>query len=80
MIMSDTQHQDIQSMDFETAFNALQDNVTQLEQEDLSLDDSLLLFERGQALAKHCAALLEQAELKVRTLTMDASDLPGMEG
>lgn len=78
--MSDTQHQDIQSMDFETAFNALQDNVTQLEQEDLSLDDSLLLFERGQALAKHCAALLEQAELKVRTLTMDAPDLPGMEG
>lgn len=78
--MSDTQHQDIQLMDFETAFNALQDNVAQLEKEDLSLDDSLLLFERGQALAKHCAALLEQAELKVRTLTMDASDLPGMEG
>jgi exodeoxyribonuclease VII small subunit len=80
MIMSDSQHPDIQSMDFETAFNTLQDNVAQLEKEDLSLDDSLLLFERGQALAKHCAALLEQAELKVRTLTMDAPDLPGMEG
>ena len=78
--MSDTHHEDIQSMDFETAFNALQDNVTQLEKEDLSLEDSLLLFERGQALAKHCAALLEQAELKVRTLTMDATDLPNVEG
>ena len=67
-------NQEIQAMDFETAFNALQENVAQLEIEDLPLEKALALFERGQALAKHCAALLEQAELKVRTLTMDAPD------
>ncbi len=68
--------QDIQAMDFETAFNALQENVAQLENEDLPLEKALALFERGQALAKRCAVLLEEAEMKVRTLTQDPSDRP----
>jgi exodeoxyribonuclease VII small subunit len=77
--MTDNQFQDVQAMDFETAFNALQDNVTKLEGEDLALETALQLFERGQALAKRCAALLEEAELKVRTLTMDTPDTPTTE-
>lgn len=72
--MSDNLSQDIQAMDFETAFNALQENVVQLEGADLPLEQALALFERGQALAKHCAALLEAAELKVRTLTTDTEE------
>lgn len=72
--------QDIQAMDFETAFNALQENVAQLENEELPLEKALALFERGQALAKRCAVLLEEAELKVRTLTLDPSDEPETEG
>lgn len=74
--MTDKQTQDIQTMDFETAFNALQENVAKLEGEDLPLEKSLLLYERGQALAKRCAALLEEAELKLRTLPVDTSDTP----
>jgi exodeoxyribonuclease VII small subunit len=74
MNMTAKQTQDIQAMDFETAFNALQENVAKLEGEELPLDQALSLFERGQALAKRCAALLEDAELKLRTLTMDAPD------
>jgi len=70
---------DIQAMDFETAFNALQENVAQLENEDLPLEKALTLFERGQALAQHCAVLLENAELKVRTLTMESLDTTGTE-
>lgn len=77
--MTDKQSQDIQAMDFETAFNALQENVTKLEGEDLALETALHLFERGQALAKRCAALLEEAELKVRTLTMDTPKTPTTE-
>lgn len=69
--MTEQPHQDIQTMDFETAFTALQENVDQLETEDLPLEKALERFERGQALAKRCAQLLEQAEQKVRTLTMD---------
>jgi len=83
--MKNNSTQDIQAMDFETAFTALQENVTQLENEDLALEKALALFEHGQALAKHCAALLEQAELKVRTLsttlpTQESSDKPETQG
>lgn len=68
--------ENIQTMDFETAFNALQENVDQLENEELPLEKAIALFERGQALAKRCAALLEEAELKVRTLAMEAPQPP----
>jgi exodeoxyribonuclease VII small subunit len=42
--------------------------VRQLEDGNLSLDDSLALFERGQALSVRCQQLLENAELKVQQL------------
>lgn len=69
--MTDKQPDNIQNMDFETAFSALQENVAKLENEDLSLEKSLALFERGQLLAKRCEQLLEAAELKIRTLSME---------
>ncbi len=72
--MTEKKKDDIQNMNFEEAFTALQDNVAKLEGEELPLNQSLALFERGQALAKRCAALLEEAELKVRQLSMDADD------
>lgn len=71
--MTEKTIENIQTMDFETAFTALQENVDQLENEDLPLEKALALYERGQALAKHCADLLEKAELKVRTLSMETS-------
>ena len=63
----------IKSMDFETAFSALQENVAQLENEELPLEKALDIYERGQLLARHCADLLEAAELRVRQL---AEDMP----
>lgn len=71
--MTDKQADKILKMDFETAFSALQENVVKMENEDLPLEESLELFERGQALAKRCEQLLEAAELKIRTLSMDPS-------
>lgn len=83
--MKNKSTQDIQVMDFETAFTALQENVVQLENEDLALEKALALFERGQALAKRCAVLLEEAELKVRTLSttlaaQESSNKPDSQG
>ncbi|MFN2304005.1 MAG: exodeoxyribonuclease VII small subunit [Anaerolineales bacterium] len=71
--------EDIQEMDFETAFTALQENVTLLEGEDLPLEKALTLFERGQQLAKHCSILLDQAELKVRELSLESTQLTDKE-
>ena len=69
--MNELTPQLIEEMDFETAFATLQVNVSQLEKEDLPLDKALQLYEWGQLLAKRCATLLEEAELKVRALSMD---------
>ncbi len=61
----------VASLTYEQAFEELEKTVKQLEAEIQNLDQALLLFERGQALAKHCADLLEKAELKVQQLGED---------
>jgi exodeoxyribonuclease VII small subunit len=59
---------EITNLTFEEAFAELEATVAQLERGDLSLEDSLALFERGQALAARCGQQLDAAELKVRQL------------
>jgi exodeoxyribonuclease VII small subunit len=61
---------DIQSLSYEQAFAELEEIVSGLEMNQKSLDEAIALFERGQALAKYCASLLDQAELKVRQLNV----------
>ena len=58
----------ITAMDYETANAALQEVITKLEDQEQTLDGALSLFEEGQLLIKHCASLLDKAELKVQTL------------
>ena len=60
---------DIDKLSYEQAVLELEGIVKELEAEVGNLDQAIQLFERGQALAKHCAAILEQAELKVQELT-----------
>lgn len=60
---------DIENLSFEDAFQELERIVKSLEDEDHNLENSLLLYERGQILAKRCADLLEQAELKVKQIS-----------
>ena len=61
---------------FEQAFLELEQVVQQLERGDLSLQQSLALFERGMALAKVCARQLDQAEQVVSQLTTTDSQAP----
>lgn len=58
----------VEEMSFEEAFGELNGLVAALEEEGRPLDEAIALYERGQALARHCAAMLEKAELKVRQL------------
>lgn len=59
----------IEELTYEEAFNELDSIVSDLESEQHSLEQTLSLFERGQALARHCTKLLEAAELKVQQLS-----------
>lgn len=58
----------VEEMSFEETFGELNGLVAALEEEGRPLDEAIALYERGQALARHCAAMLEKAELKVRQL------------
>ncbi len=55
-------------MDFEKRLNRLEEIVARMETGDLSLDDSLKLFEEGVKLSRDCNAELNEAEQKVRML------------
>lgn len=58
----------IENLSYEDAVRELEAILEKLETAQPSLEETLSLYERGQALAKHCAALLEQAELRIQTL------------
>jgi exodeoxyribonuclease VII small subunit len=63
----------IKDLAFEQAFAELEETVQKLEAGGLTLEESLALFERGQALATHCNAQLDEAELKVRQLSPEGT-------
>jgi exodeoxyribonuclease VII small subunit len=50
---------------FEAAFAELEAVVEQLEEGELSLEESISLYERGQMLARLCQERLDQAELRM---------------
>jgi exodeoxyribonuclease VII small subunit len=61
-----------QELTFEVAFRELEETVRCLEDGELTLDEAIALFERGQALARLCDEKLEKAELRVNQLLPDA--------
>lgn len=61
--------QPVEELTYERAFAELEEIVLALESDERTLDESLALFERGQALAQHCADLLDSAELKIKQLS-----------
>jgi len=55
-------------MKFEEALKRIEEIVTALEQGEVSLDDSLKLYEEGQSLIKFCREKLTKVEEKVKEL------------
>ncbi len=60
---------------FESLFSELESTVAKLEAGDLSLDESLALFQRGMELAKKCGEMLDHAELRIKALTPHGDQL-----
>lgn len=58
-------HGDIAGLTFEAALKELEGIVGRLERGDVELEESINIYERGEALKQHCDRLLRQAEAKV---------------
>lgn len=61
----------VEELTYEEALAELEEIVSALEGEQNQLEESIKLFERGQALAARCSTLLEAAELKVKQVAGD---------
>ena len=65
-------HADVENLSFEAALKELEGIVTRLERGDVALEESIAIYERGEALKKRCEALLRQAEERVEKIRVDA--------
>ena len=72
-------HTDVASLPFEKALAELESIVQRLEKGDVALDESIKIYERGEALKKRCEALLADAEMRVEKITRDAKGRIGSE-
>ncbi len=61
----------IKDLAFEEALAELEALVRRLEGEDLSLDKTVELYQRGRLLAQHCQTLLDTVALQVEQLSTD---------
>jgi exodeoxyribonuclease VII small subunit len=62
-------NEDIAQLDYEAAVAELERTVQQLGKEQEDLAESVRMFERGLALARRCARLLDDAERRLNDLT-----------
>lgn len=65
--------QTINGLSFEEAYSQLEEVVAKLESGEMTLEESVGLFEQGKQLAAHCQSLLDKAELRVKKLNDDGS-------
>ena len=69
----------IDEMSFEEALAALEDVVRSLEGGQVPLEQSIDLYERGEALRKHCDDRLKAAELRVEKIVASDGKATGSE-
>jgi len=61
---------DMATMSFEKALGELEHIVTSLERGDVELEQSIRIYERGEALKTHCTTLLNAAEERVEKIRL----------
>ena len=63
---------DVTGLSFEQAVSELENIVARLERGDVPLDQSIEIYERGEALKRRCEELLKAAEARVEKITTGA--------
>ena len=56
---------------YEQLIAELKGIVTKIEENEASLDESIALYEEGMKLIKQCEDLLNEAEIKIQTLSKE---------
>ena len=74
--MADTNHADVSKLSFEKAIEELESIVKRLEEGKVPLEESVAIYERGEALKRRCEDLLRAAEARVEKISLDAAGKP----
>jgi len=74
--MAQKSNGDIAQLSFERAIEELEAIVKRLEDGKVPLEESVAIYERGEALKRRCEELLRQAEARVEKITLDAGGRP----
>jgi exodeoxyribonuclease VII small subunit len=67
---------DISQMPFEAALAELEGIVDKLEKGSVTLEESIKLYERGEALKGRCESLLKDAEMRIEKIALGADGKP----
>jgi len=67
---------EISKMSFEKALAELEGIVEKLDSGKVDLNASIAIYERGQALKKHCESLLKDAEARIEKITLKSDGTP----
>ena len=67
---------DLAKLPFEAALAELESIVDKLEKGATPLEESIKIYERGEALKAHCDRLLREAEMRIEKITLGADGKP----
>ena len=67
---------DIAALPFEAAIKELEAIVEKLEKGHVALEESITIYERGEALKAHCDSLLKSAETRIEKITLSRDGKP----
>lgn len=74
--MAELGNADVKEMSFERALAELEQIVGKLESGQAPLQESIAIYERGQALKDHCESLLKAAEARSEKITLSREGRP----
>jgi exodeoxyribonuclease VII small subunit len=74
--MAENPNADVNSLPFERAIEEMESIVKRLEEGKVPLEESVAIYERGEALKRRCEELLAQAEARVNKIVRDSSGKP----
>jgi exodeoxyribonuclease VII small subunit len=77
--LADNELPDVGTLSFEAALKQLEEIVSKLERGDVPLEESITIYERGEALKQRCEALLREAEERVEKIRAVSGKAVGVE-